>query len=226
MTFFGITQHAGLRVDVLDHRLNTRTVYMNPVLRFLYLNMNYHLEHHLFPSVPYHALPALHDDIKHDLPLPNRSVLDAYREIVSALRQQRRDPSWEIPDRWTPPVVTRDAPVQPAARDDIDVHDLGAADELQPGQVRRIDIGDATYLLCRPAPDLYALTDGLCTHGHALLADGHLDGYVIECPKHNGRFDVRTGEPVRRPVKIPLTTHRVDVVDGRLVADVSPPSAR
>ena len=52
----GLTQHAGLAEDVLDHRLNCRTVYMNPVLRFLYWNMNYHIEHHMFPMVPYHAL--------------------------------------------------------------------------------------------------------------------------------------------------------------------------
>ena len=54
---FGLTQHAGLAEDVLDHRLNSRTVYMNPVLRFLYWNMNYHVEHHMFPMIPYHALP-------------------------------------------------------------------------------------------------------------------------------------------------------------------------
>ncbi len=56
---FGVTQHAGLSEDVLDHRLNSRTIYMNPVSRFLYWNMNYHVEHHMFPMVPYHALPAL-----------------------------------------------------------------------------------------------------------------------------------------------------------------------
>ena len=38
--------------DVLDHRLNSRTVYMNPIFRFLYWNMNYHVEHHIFPTVP------------------------------------------------------------------------------------------------------------------------------------------------------------------------------
>ena len=58
--FFAFTQHAGLAENVLDHRLNSRTVYMNPVLRFLYWNMNYHIEHHMFPMVPYHALPELH----------------------------------------------------------------------------------------------------------------------------------------------------------------------
>src|SRR5262249_3901675 len=60
----GITQHGGLAEDVLDHRLNSRTVIMNPVLRFLYWNMNYHVEHHMFPMVPYHALPALHEEMK------------------------------------------------------------------------------------------------------------------------------------------------------------------
>ena len=90
--FFATTQHAGLREDVLDHRLNSRTVYMNPVLRFLYLNMNYHLEHHLFPTVPYHALPALHHEVAAHLPRPNTSVLDAYREIVGCPAPPARRP--------------------------------------------------------------------------------------------------------------------------------------
>jgi fatty acid desaturase len=100
--FFSITQHAGLREDVLDHRLNTRTVYMNPVFRFLYLNMNYHLEHHLFPAVPYYNLPALHEEIKTYLPTPKPSVFAAYREILHALLMQRRDPSWELPSPYCP----------------------------------------------------------------------------------------------------------------------------
>ena len=58
MLVYGLTQHAGLAENVLDHRLNCRTVYMNPVNRFLYWNMNYHVEHHMFPLVPYHALAA------------------------------------------------------------------------------------------------------------------------------------------------------------------------
>lgn len=75
--FFAITQHAGLKEDVLDHRLNTRTVYINPVFRFLYLNMNYHLEHHLFPAVPYYNLPALHEEVKAYLPPPKPSMMAA-----------------------------------------------------------------------------------------------------------------------------------------------------
>jgi fatty acid desaturase len=92
----GLTQHAGLAEDVLDHRLNTRTVYMNPVFRFLYWNMNYHIEHHMFPTVPYYALPALHEAMKADTPPPYPNVLAAYREIIPALARQVKDPAWHI----------------------------------------------------------------------------------------------------------------------------------
>jgi fatty acid desaturase len=94
--FFGLTQHAGLAEDVLDHRLNSRTVYMNPIFRFLYLNMNYHVEHHMFPMVPYHALPKLHDAVKADCPEPYRSCWEAYREIIPTLLRQLKDPSYHV----------------------------------------------------------------------------------------------------------------------------------
>jgi fatty acid desaturase len=90
----GLTQHAGLAEDVLDHRLNTRTVYMNPVFRFLYWNMNYHVEHHMFPTVPYYALPRLHELLKKDTAPPYPNILAAYREIIPALRQQVKDPRY------------------------------------------------------------------------------------------------------------------------------------
>ncbi len=94
--FFGLTQHAGLAEDVLDHRLNSRTVYMNPIFRFLYWNMNYHVEHHMFPMVPYHALPRLHAAIKADCPPPYPSTIAAYREIIPTLLRQRKDPSYFV----------------------------------------------------------------------------------------------------------------------------------
>ena len=84
----GILQHGGLADNVIDHRLNSRTVIMGPVNRFLYWNMNYHLEHHMFPMVPYHALPRLHDLIKHDLPEPTHGVIAAYREMWPVLKKQ------------------------------------------------------------------------------------------------------------------------------------------
>ena len=94
--FFGVTQHAGLAEDVLDHRLNSRTIYMNPIFRFLYWNMNYHIEHHMFPMVPYHALPRLHELVKDDCPEPYPSTIAAYREIIPTLLRQVRDPSYFV----------------------------------------------------------------------------------------------------------------------------------
>ena len=67
---YGYTQHAGLAENVLDHRLNCRTVYMCWIHRYLYWNMNYHVEHHMFPLVPYHALPKLHAAVKDDCAVP------------------------------------------------------------------------------------------------------------------------------------------------------------
>ncbi|HET9104665.1 MAG TPA: fatty acid desaturase family protein [Solirubrobacteraceae bacterium] len=95
-TLFGVSQHAGLAENVLDHRLNARTIRMNPVFRFLYWNMNFHVEHHMFPMVPYHALPALHAEIAADLPEPYPSLLAAYREILPTLRRQMREPGHHV----------------------------------------------------------------------------------------------------------------------------------
>jgi fatty acid desaturase len=86
----GLLQHGGLADNVIDHRLNSRTVYMNPISRFIYWNMNYHVEHHMFPMVPFHALPALHAAIKHDLPAPNPSIGAAFAEMWPALKRQLR----------------------------------------------------------------------------------------------------------------------------------------
>ncbi len=94
--FFGLTQHSGLPENVLDHRLNCRTIYMNPVFRFLYWNMNYHAEHHMFPMVPFHTLPKLHELIKDDCPPPYSSTLAAYRELIPAVLRQVREPGYAV----------------------------------------------------------------------------------------------------------------------------------
>ncbi len=219
MVFFGITQHAGLQENVLDHRLNTRTVYMNPVFRFLYLNMNYHIEHHMFPTVPYYNLPALHREVRAYLPEPLPSTGAAYRQLLGAMKTQRSDPTFEldrpvpdVPDADRQPIsIAGNGPVAVRNGDTIQVSTLG----LEIGRVRRVDVGSDSYAVFRLGPDDYAVTDGFCTHGQAHLADGVvLDCSVIECPKHNGRFDVRSGQPLRRPVTVALGTYRTELSDG------------
>jgi fatty acid desaturase len=96
MIMCGLLQHGGLAEDVLDHRLNSRTVYMNPVSRWLYWNMNYHVEHHMFPMVPYHALPRLHELIKHDLPPADPSIWVAFKDMARAVVRQRREPGYYL----------------------------------------------------------------------------------------------------------------------------------
>lgn len=93
---FNITQHAGLAEDVHDHRLNTRTFHTNPVFRWLYANMNYHIEHHMFPMVPYHQLPKLHEAIRSQCPAPYPSVWAAWKEILPALWRQSRDGRYQV----------------------------------------------------------------------------------------------------------------------------------
>src|SRR3954453_3201917 len=93
---YGLTQHSGMGEDVLDHRLNTRTVRMNVVNRFLYSNMNYHVEHPMFPMVPYHRRPELHEEITGDLAPGYPSIWAAYRELVPPVLRQLKDQSYYV----------------------------------------------------------------------------------------------------------------------------------
>ncbi|MFN0194307.1 MAG: fatty acid desaturase family protein [Aestuariivirga sp.] len=110
MLLTALTQHIGLAEDVLDHRLNCRTFYCNPFTKFVYWNMNYHIEHHMFPMVPYHRLPELHEEIRKDCPPPYNGFWACYREIIPAFLRQMKDPEYfvcrELPSsaRPTPPL--------------------------------------------------------------------------------------------------------------------------
>ena len=63
-------------------------------------------------------------------------------------------------------------------------------------------------------------TDNECTHGAASLADGILEGDVIECTLHFGAFNVKTGEAVQAPCFVPLRTYKVAVKDGQVLVDL------
>jgi naphthalene 1,2-dioxygenase system ferredoxin subunit len=70
-------------------------------------------------------------------------------------------------------------------------------------------VGDAVYA-----------TDNICTHGHARLCDGFLDGHEIECPLHQGKFDVRDGQPTCAPVTEALRGYPVKIDGGRVFLQV------
>jgi len=90
------TQHAGLARNVKDHRFSSREMYLNPILSFLYWKMEFHLTHHMYPTVPSYNLDKLHHHIKEQLPKPNNGLIDAYREIIPALIKQKEDRSYFI----------------------------------------------------------------------------------------------------------------------------------
>lgn len=66
----------------------------------------------------------------------------------------------------------------------------------------------------------YYATAILCSHGQASLADGYLEDFTIECPLHQGTFDIRTGEPTAAPCTVPVRTYPVKVEDGVLCIEV------
>jgi naphthalene 1,2-dioxygenase ferredoxin component len=59
-------------------------------------------------------------------------------------------------------------------------------------------------------------TDNICTHGHARLCEGFLDGHEIECPLHQGKFDIRTGAPTCAPVTEAIRSYPVKIEAGRV----------
>ena len=91
-----------------------------------------------------------------------------------------------------------------------------AADAIQKEDVVRFDHGDRTFCVYRTTDDKYYATDGLCTHAKVHLSGGYVMDTIIECPKHNGRFDFITGEAKGAPACINLKTHPVKVEGGKV----------
>ena len=93
----------------------------------------------------------------------------------------------------------------------------GAIDEED---VMRFDHGERTFAIYRSPDDRFFATDGLCTHERIHLADGLVMDNIIECPKHNGRFDYTTGQAKGAPVCVNLKTYPVKVEGGKVLIDV------
>ncbi|KQX27711.1 MocE family 2Fe-2S type ferredoxin [Ensifer sp. NPDC090286] len=89
-----------------------------------------------------------------------------------------------------------------------------AADEIDEEDVIRFDHDGRTFAVYRSPDDEYFATDGLCTHEHIHLADGLVMDDIIECPKHNGRFNYKTGQAKGAPVCVNLKTYPVKVEAG------------
>ena len=80
----------------------------------------------------------------------------------------------------------------------------------------RFDHGGRTFAIYRSPDGEFFATDGLCTHEKVHLADGLVMGDIIECPKHNGRFNYKTGEALGAPARVALRTYPVRVDAGNV----------
>ena len=223
MIVHNTTQHAGLAENVLDHRLNCRTVYMNPISRFIYWNMNYHVEHHMFPLVPYHRLPELHKAIIDDCPPPYPSILSAWKEILPAIIKQVKDPTHHVKRKLPEPKakVEEGIPHSTVEPDTEGWLEVCAAADLGNEDVIRFDHQKRTFALYRDDSGKLYATDGICTHGNTHLGEGLVKGKLIECPKHNGRFNLEDGSPARAPVCRGLATYPIEEREGRIWLNVA-----
>ena len=102
----------------------------------------------------------------------------------------------------------------------MDWVDACGVGDVEAEDVARFDHGGESYAIYRSPEDEWYATDGFCTHERAHLAEGLVMDEIIECPKHNGRFDYRTGEAKGAPVCVALRTYPVKVEGGRVLIGI------
>ncbi|NMG67377.1 Rieske 2Fe-2S domain-containing protein [Azoarcus indigens] len=93
--------------------------------------------------------------------------------------------------------------------------DVAARDAVPADDVIGVEVAGRDIALYDVEGELYA-TDNLCTHGRARMCDGFLEGHEIECPLHQGRFDVRDGKALCAPLTENLRCYPVRVEGGRV----------
>ncbi len=98
--------------------------------------------------------------------------------------------------------------------------DTCAPDDIAEEDVIRFDHGGFSLAIYRLEDDRFFATAGFCTHENVHLANGLVLGEVIECPKHNGRFDITTGRALGAPACINLKTYPVKVEGGRVFVEL------
>lgn len=94
--------------------------------------------------------------------------------------------------------------------------DAAAVADVPPGDVIGINVAGKEIALYAVDGQVYA-TDNLCTHGQARLSDGFLEGCEIECPLHQGKFDVCTGQALCAPLTQALKTYPIRIENQRVM---------
>ena len=97
--------------------------------------------------------------------------------------------------------------------------ELCKVEEVPAGEVRKVDAAGLSLAVYNLDGAFY-VTDDACTHGPGSLSEGFVDGDVIECNFHQGRFNIRTGEVVTPPCMVPVKTYAATAENGRVYIEV------
>lgn len=99
---------------------------------------------------------------------------------------------------------------------------VARAEQVAPGQALRVEVEGLAALAVFNLGGVFHVTDDRCTHGDASLADGEIDpdDGVVECPWHQGAFDIATGKPCGAPCTVALKVYPVRVEDGMILVEV------
>lgn len=93
--------------------------------------------------------------------------------------------------------------------------DVSAVDEVPEEDVIGIDLEGKSVALYKVDGEVFA-TDNICSHGNARLCDGFLEGHEIECPLHQGKFDVRNGKAMCAPLTEDIKSYPVKIEGSRV----------
>jgi 3-phenylpropionate/trans-cinnamate dioxygenase ferredoxin component len=96
-----------------------------------------------------------------------------------------------------------------------------AVDDIEPEDVIEVQCAGRTFAVYHSPQGTFHASDPICTHERARLADGLVQGDIIECPKHNGRFNYKTGEATRPPARERLCIYPVRTEAGRVYVQVT-----
>lgn len=97
--------------------------------------------------------------------------------------------------------------------------ELAEVEAIPEDDVIGIDAGGKSFALYMVDGEVY-VTDNICTHGNARLCDGFLEGHEIECPLHQGKFDIRNGKAMCAPLTEDVKTYPVKIEGTRVFVEV------
>ena len=95
--------------------------------------------------------------------------------------------------------------------------------EIEEGVVKVVRVGDAPIGLTKIEGEYFAFAD-VCTHDDGPVAEGELDEYIIECPRHGAKFDIRTGKVKQLPAVVPIPIYDVKVEGDTVLVSKKPTS--